>query len=76
MTCRPYWITIEGRLGVGVTAQNDQEALAIAAPALGTSEARSVTPISTLEELDQRHVVPNMGNWLKRGIWFPQGFGQ
>lgn len=29
--------------------------------------------IDSVTSLDQQHVVPNMGNLLRRGIWFPLG---
>lgn len=74
MTLRPYWITVEGKLGIGVTAQDEQEARVLAAPALGESDVRLIDPLSSMSELDQGHVVPNMGNWFKRGVWFPLGF--
>jgi hypothetical protein len=74
VTLRPYWIGVEGKLGIGVTAGNEQEALALAAPALGQSEAGSIRALSTMDELDQGHVAPNMGNWFQRGVWFPLGF--
>ena len=28
-----------------------------------------------VRDLDQRHVVPNMGDPAVRGVWFPRGFG-
>lgn len=76
MTMRPYWIAVEGRLGVGVTAQDEREALILAAPALtlyGSPEVQSVKAVLSIDELDQGHVVPNMGMWLRRGIWYPRG---
>jgi hypothetical protein len=27
--------------------------------------------IESIDELDQNHVVPNMGSMLCRGVWFP-----
>lgn len=74
MTLRPYWIGVEGSFGIGVTAWDEQEALVLAAPALGSSDVTSIEPLASMGELDQGHVVPNMGNWFKRGVWFPLGF--
>ena len=33
-----------------------------------------VHPVASVDELDPNHVVPNMGNILKRGVWFPKGY--
>jgi len=74
VTLRPYWITVDGRLGIGVTGQNEEDALALAASALGSSTVASIRPLLAMTELDQGHVVPNMGNWFERGVWFPLGF--
>ncbi|MGT2501894.1 hypothetical protein ACVOMS_15690 [Bradyrhizobium guangxiense] len=27
--------------------------------------------VQSIDELDQNHVVPNMGMMLRRGVWFP-----
>ncbi|WP_428679500.1 hypothetical protein [Sphingopyxis sp.] len=74
MRLRPYWIGVEGSYGIGVTAKDEKEALALAAHALGASDVKSIDPLSSMSELDQGHVIPNMGNWFKRGVWFPLGF--
>ncbi|MBN9256655.1 MULTISPECIES: hypothetical protein [unclassified Mesorhizobium] len=72
----PYWITISGHLGVGVTAQSEPDALLIFAIAFPSKEIIGIEIIKDMNDLDQNHVVPNLGgaNWLKRGIWFPQGY--
>ncbi len=74
MTLRPYWITVDDQLGIGVTGQDEADAFALAAAALGLSRAESIRPLLAMTELGQGHVVPNMGNWFKRGVWFPLGF--
>jgi len=33
----------------------------------------TITPVIDMLDIDQSHVAPNMGNFLKRGIWYPQG---
>jgi hypothetical protein len=33
-----------------------------------TAECRE---IQRADELDQKHVIPNMGVMLKRGVWYP-----
>lgn len=76
----PYWIRIVPlsspsplNLGIGVTARSEDDARAPVAAAFGHADVASVTPIESVTELDQRHVVPNMGSILMRGIWFPLG---
>jgi hypothetical protein len=71
----PYWINIEGQLGVGITARSDEDATMIFEAAFGLQiSAGQIRAIGDMNELDQGHVIPNMGNWLKRGIWFPLGY--
>ncbi|HTW36643.1 MAG TPA: hypothetical protein VMD53_18640 [Rhizomicrobium sp.] len=77
----PYWITAERKavpsflnLGVGITAASEDEARAIFLAAFRGEWIVSIRQIATVDELDQGHVVPNMGNMLARGIWFPQGW--
>jgi hypothetical protein len=79
---RPYWIRVERRpaptilnLGAGVTALSEADAREIFACAFGLQHAvKSIPPIRDMGEIDQDHVVPNMGNWFERGVWFPLGF--
>jgi hypothetical protein len=79
---QPYWIVFEHtskptlfNLGYGVTANSEQDARQILAGAVPDAPAIvTVTPIKDMRDLDQEHVVPNMGNWFRRGIWFPKGY--
>jgi|HubBroStandDraft_6_1064221.scaffolds.fasta_scaffold519703_2 hypothetical protein len=81
---RPYWIKPERspeptnlNLGVGITAHSEADARQLFEMAFGQSrQIASIEPIADMSELDQGHVVPNMGNWLRRGIWFPLGYDQ
>jgi hypothetical protein len=63
-------------MGIGVTAANETDALELARSHLFGNHVFpavcEVKQISHLDELDQNHVVPNMGFHLKRGVWFPQ----
>ena len=72
----PYWITTDGHPGVGVTARSEAEALQLFALAFPSKQVISIEIIKDLNDLDQNHVVPNLGgaNWFMRGIWFPQGY--
>ncbi|TPK99589.1 hypothetical protein FJ934_00045 [Mesorhizobium sp. B2-4-12] len=70
----PYWITIDGHLGVGVTARSEADALQLFALAFPSKQVIGIDIVKDMDDLDQNHVVPNMvANWLRRGIWFPQG---
>ncbi|MFC3643233.1 hypothetical protein [Aquibium oceanicum] len=71
----PYWIEFENASGVGITARSEDDALALLARVFGNErQPLQISPIDDLSHLDQEHVVPNMGNWLRRGIWYPLGF--
>lgn len=71
----PYWITISGDLGVGITARSETDALQLFALAFPFKQIGGIEIIKDMNDLDQNHVIPNLGgaNWLRRGIWFPQG---
>jgi hypothetical protein len=88
MNLRRYWFTFEWKdqderplgalLGIGVTASDraDAESL-LRERVFRKSELPLIS--STIEDvdisrLDQDHVIPNMGNVLVRGVWFPQGY--
>jgi hypothetical protein len=71
----PYWIECVDAPGVGITAQSEVDALKLFEKAFGGDRrAQRVSPVHSTSELDQNHVVPNMGNWLKRGVWYPLGY--
>ncbi|WP_376702328.1 hypothetical protein RQ479_19870 [Mesorhizobium sp. ISC25] len=74
--CTQYWITISGHPGVGVTARSEVDALKLFSLVFGSVEkVVSIEIIKDMNDLDQNHVVPNLGaaNWFRRGIWYPQG---
>jgi hypothetical protein len=81
---QPFWITIQPyheptplNLGAGITAHSEDDARALFISAFGMEvKIRSVEPIADMRLLEQRHVAPNMGNFLKRGVWFPLGYDQ
>ena len=79
---RVYWIQVTDSkkhispLGYGVTALNEQDAKRLLFEALSFPETESkcrIRVVRDMSEVDQNHVVPNMGNHLKRGVWFPKG---
>lgn len=79
----PYWAKFQPpggpsnlNLGVGVTARSEEDARRLLERAFPEAQLVNLTVVSDASELDQKHVVPNMGNLLARGIWFPVGFEQ
>ncbi|WP_156936880.1 hypothetical protein [Bradyrhizobium sp. WSM2254] len=65
--------------GFGITARDWQDAMYLLAearkvlrgPPIEESMIESWTDVQSIDELDQHHVVPNMGMMLHRGVWFP-----
>lgn len=85
-TLKRYWFVFERsskptilNAGCGVTAYSYDDAICILRERLfdGVSptilESQENIDISTL---DQKHVIPNMGSILARGIWFPLGYNE
>jgi hypothetical protein len=71
----PYWIECVDGPGVGITARSRDDALDLLEAAFGAERRpHRVTEVQDASELDEGHIVPNMGNWLKRGIWYPKGY--
>lgn len=75
---RAYWITTGvrwGPLGFGVTAFTVDDAVALLhSEGFELSENLEGVQIRenvTFAELDQNHVVPNMGPMNMRGVWYP-----
>lgn len=75
-----YWVMFEPvaspswtNLGAGVTSRSEDDARAMIAAAFTDVTVKALTPVHTVADLDQGHVVPNMGNIFARGIWFPIG---
>jgi hypothetical protein len=81
-----YWLKLRDDrrgLGFGITARDRDDAMTLLARASTalTGKPADATMIETLietwreidvaDELDQNHVVPNMGMLLRRGVWFP-----
>ncbi len=79
---RRFWIRCDGdeipvgfRMGCGVTAYNRDDAFALLLgvwPAEGDGPViREVSEDIDLTRLDQKHVLPNIGDVTRRGVWFP-----
>lgn len=81
-----YWFTFKGfdrptplNLGCGVTAESEHAATELIRASVfegAVFEVQRIIANVSIAELDQGHVVPNMGNPLVRGIWFPLGYSQ
>jgi hypothetical protein len=79
-----YWFTFNVELGaavpplgVGVTAATKEDALdLVRSELLGGDPLPAVVDVREdvdVGTLDPSHVLPNMGDPSRRGIWFPRG---
>jgi hypothetical protein len=86
MGLRRYWIEFPKRVelppgfrpGCGVTAFDLVDAFEILRGAFRKGAVPAPTQVVEdvdIRTLDQEHVVPNMGDVTRRGIWFPRGEG-
>jgi hypothetical protein len=85
---RRFWIEFESPLGehrhpglteaeCGVTAFDLEDALSLLRLNVfpnGLPKIGRIVEDVDVSTLDESHVVPNMGNVLVRGVWFPLGF--
>jgi hypothetical protein len=82
-----YWIEFDLReverrppgvgLGCGVTAEDAASARELVQHRVFGGELPHITkmvPDVDVSTLDAGHVLPNMGNPARRGIWFPIGY--
>ena len=88
MRLHRYWLRFETAdplalppgvaLGCGVTAFSREDALSLVQETVfrGQSlpEIASITKGIDISKLDANHVLPNMGNVVLRGVWFPLGY--
>ena len=59
-------------LGIGVTAHSEADARVIIAEHFSDVEVERIRMISDLASLDEKHVQPNIGDHMRRGVWFPR----
>ncbi|MGZ3274231.1 MAG: hypothetical protein ACXU8Z_10745 [Caulobacteraceae bacterium] len=60
-------------MGIGVTAASEADARLLIRLHFGDEVVvENVTVIADMAEIDQDHVVPNMGNHMVRGVWWPR----
>ena len=82
-----YWVTYHGLsmdelpvgavAGCGVTALGEDDALQLLRTSIFAGrdlpENLTISIVRSEADLDQKHVLPNSGNMLRRGVWFPLG---
>ena len=85
---RRFWIELEPpfeqhhhpgitKCECGVTALDLDDAVTLLVGGIfpnGLPKIRKIVEDVDISTLDERHVLPNMGNVLVRGIWYPLGF--
>lgn len=75
-TLRRFWFPVTGHLGIGVTAWSLDEAASLATKAAQDLswefDGAQVVEDVDVRDLDQGHVIPNMGVVSWRGVWYPK----
>ncbi len=77
-----FWILFQNppkfsavQLGCGITAFDKEDVVKILTeqifPKFGLMQVDTIVKDVDFQELDLLHVIPNMGNIVKRGVWFP-----
>lgn len=65
-------------LGSGVTAFSKEDAMTIVEERLykifNDLEIIDIITVASLNDLDEKHILPNIGDPCLRGIWFPMGY--
>ena len=59
-------------LGIGVTAHSEADARVIIAECFNGVEIERIRIVCHLTSMDEKHVLPNMGDHMRRGVWFPR----
>jgi hypothetical protein len=76
VSLRRFWFRIIEGCGIGVTAYTEREARGLAEQAAEQHglnfEVSEVVADVDIRNLDQEHVIPNMGPPNVRGVWFPR----
>ena len=70
-----YWFEVTGTWGYGVTAYSEQDARDLISEVEGDDWDRNLFRVVAdvdVRNLDQGHVIPNMGPPNFRGVWFPR----
>ena len=76
--CRAFWLTFPGQpsaaFGIGITAYSLEDAYRLLEERGYDFHRRGSVVVRedvVVADLDQKHVVPNMGPIVFRGIWYP-----
>ncbi len=79
-----FWFTFSSlprlsalNLGCGITAYSYEDAVRLLRERVFGGDEPSIATVEEnvdVSKLDQKHVVPNMGVVVTRGIWFPLGY--
>ena len=87
MSLRRYWIRFAAasgcgtpRPGCGVTAYNYEDAIIVLRETVFSGkpvpEIEEVIEDVDISTLDQKHVIPNMGAPIWRGVWYPNSISE
>jgi hypothetical protein len=75
LSLRRFWFPVPGHFGIGVTAASRVEAQSLAEHAAAgvgwPLTLEGVVEDVDVRDLDQAHVVPNIGLVSNHGVWFP-----
>lgn len=82
---RKFWFRFEKHprptainLGCGVTAYDYNDAIVVLRERVfgpnGPPEILELIEDIEVEALEKNHVLPNLGNFETRGVWFPRGY--
>jgi hypothetical protein len=81
---RRYWFTFEKfpaptvlNLGCGVTAYDLEDAMNLMRDRIFKGTVPTVIDSKEdidVSKLDRKHILPNMGSTVERGVWFPMGY--
>jgi hypothetical protein len=88
MSLRRYWITFDFKsadysppgtlVGCGVTAHSYEDAMELIKEKVFKGNkmpmVNSAVENVDVSSLDPGHVLPNIGNVFRRGIWYPLGY--
>lgn len=73
-----YWLEIDGEEYlpyIGMTAFGEEDIENLLREKVGkTLKIISLKIIDSIGELDQNHVIPNMEEFVSRGIWYLKGY--
>ena len=73
---RRFWFPLTHSFGIDVTAATEAEARSLAEEARGRympeAEFTGVVPDVDIQTLDAKHVIPNAGPSVVRGVWYPR----